>query len=95
MTNPEYNNHSEKVIVFKNLKTSNHPEKIIDFTFAKLFQTTKYDSNNKKIITVFRSHNANHRFSFSQFKNCIKALKIENFKKHFRTKKYILLHEIY
>ena len=69
-----------------------HPEKIIDYSFTKLFPR-EHKKNGKNIITFTRTYNPNHQFSFNKFKNCIKKLQIENFKKHLMIKKYYLLHD--
>ena len=70
-----------------------HSEKIIDYSFTKLFQPRKHKNNDKNVITFTRTCNPNHQFSFNKFKNCIKILQIENFKKHLMIKKYSLLHD--
>ena len=49
-----------------------HPEKIIDYSFTKLFQPRKHENNDKNVITFTRTYNPNHQFSFNKFKNCIK-----------------------
>ena len=69
-----------------------HPEKIIDYSFTKLFQPRKHENNDKNVITFTRTYNPNHQFSFNKFKIALKTLKIENFKKHLMIKKYSLLH---
>ena len=49
-----------------------HPEKIIDYSFIKLFQPGKQETNDKNDITFTRTYNSNHQFSFNKFKNIIK-----------------------
>ena len=69
-----------------------HLEKIIDYSFTKLFQPRKHENNDKNVITFTRTYNPNHQLSFNKFKIALKTLKIENFKKHLMIKKYSLLH---
>ena len=49
-----------------------HPEKIIDYSFTKLFQTRKHKNKDKNVITFTKTYNPNHQLSFNKFKNCIK-----------------------
>ena len=49
-----------------------YPEKIIDYSFIKIFQRTKNESNDINVITFTRTYNRNHQFSFNQFENCNK-----------------------
>ena len=57
-----------------------HPEKIIDYSFKKLFQPRKHKNNDKNVITFAKmllpshviKYNPNHQFSFNKFKTCIK-----------------------
>ena len=59
-----------------------HPEKIIDYSFTKLFQPRKHENNDKNVITFARTYNPNHQFSFNKFKNCIKNNTDREFQKH-------------
>ena len=69
-----------------------HPEKIIDYSFTKLFQPRKHEKNDKNVITFSRTYNPNHQFSFNRFKNCIKSTINREVQKAFYDKKYSLLH---
>ena len=70
-----------------------HSEKIIDYSFTKLFQPRKHENNEKNVITLTRTYNPNHQFSFSKFKNCIKYTTNRELQKAFNDKKYSLLHD--
>ena len=70
-----------------------HPEKIIDYSFTKLFQPRKHENNDKNVITFTRTYNPNHQFSFNKFKNCIKNTTNRELQKAFNDKKYSLLHD--
>ena len=37
-----------------------HPEKIIDYSFTKLFRPRKHENNDKNVITFTRTYNPNH-----------------------------------
>ena len=69
-----------------------HPEKIIDYSFTKLFQPRKHENNEKNVITFTRTYNPNHHFCFSRFKNCIKSTANRELQKGFNDKEYSLLH---
>ena len=69
-----------------------HPEKIIDYSFTKLFQPRKHEKNDKNVITFSRTYNPNHQFSFNRFKNCIKRTINREVQKAFYDKKYSLLY---
>ena len=43
------------------------PEKIIDYSFTKLFQPRKHENNDKNVITFTRTYNPNRQFSFNKF----------------------------
>ena len=42
-----------------------HPEKITEYSFAKLFQPRKHESNDKNFINFTRNYDPNHQFSFN------------------------------
>ena len=67
-----------------------HPEKIIDYSFTKLFQPRKHENNDKNVITFTRTYNPNHQFSFNKFKNCIKNTTNRELQKAFNDKKILL-----
>ena len=69
-----------------------HLEKIIDYSFTRLFQLRKHEKNDKNVITFSRTYNPNHQFSFNRFKNCIKRTINREVQKAFYDKKYSLLH---
>ena len=69
-----------------------HPEKIIDYSFTKLFQLRKHKNNDKTAITFTRTYNPNHQFSFNEFRNYIKNTTNRELQKAFNDKKYSLLH---
>ena len=66
-----------------------HPEKIIDYSFTKLFQPRKHENNDKNVITFARTYNPNHQFSFNRFKNCIKNNTIRELRKALNDKKIL------
>ena len=71
-----------------------HPEKIIDDSFTKLFQSRKHENDDKNVITFTRTHHPNHQFSFNKFKNYIKNTTNRELQKEFKhLKKYSLLHD--
>ena len=71
-----------------------HPEKIINYSFTKLFQPRKHENNDKNVITFTRIYNTNHQFSFNKFKNCIKSTTNIELQNAFNDKKkYSLLHD--
>ena len=55
-----------------NLLQRKPPEKIIDYSFIKLFQPRKQKSNEQTVITFTRACNSNHQFSFNKVKSSIK-----------------------
>ena len=61
-----------KKVPFQELKDhllkEKRPEKIIDYSFKKSFQPRKHESNDKNVITLTRTCNPNHQFSFKKFK---------------------------
>ena len=57
-----------------------------------MFQPRKHENNDKNVITITRTYNPNHQFSFNKLKT-LKTLQIENFKKHLMIEKYSLLHD--
>ena len=67
------------------------PQKIIDYSFTKLFKPRKRESNDKNnVITFTRTYNHNYLFYFNKFENCfLKTLQIENFKNHLMKKKVL------
>ena len=67
-----------------------HLEKIIDYSFTKLFQPRKHGHNGKNVITFTRTYNPNHHFSFNKFKNCIKNTRNRELQKAFNDKKILL-----
>ena len=64
----------------------NHPEKIIDYSFTKLFQPRKHENNYKNVITFSRTFNPNRQFSFNKFKSCIKSTANRKLQKVFNYK---------
>ena len=64
-----------------------HPEKVIDYSFTKLFQPRKHENNDRNVITFTRTQNPNHEFSFNKFKNCIKNITNRELQKEFHYKK--------
>ena len=71
------------------LTKKKHPKKVIDYSFAKLFQPRKNENIHKNIITFTRTYNLNHQFSFNKFKNCIKNTTNRELQKAFNDKKNI------
>ena len=69
-----------------------HSEKIIDCSFTKLFQPRKHENKGKNVITITRTYNLKHQFSFNKL-NTLKTLQIENFQKHLMIEKCSLLHD--
>ena len=67
-----------------------HPEKIIDYSFTKLFQPRKHGHNHKNVITFTRTYNPNHHFSFNKFKNRNKNTRNRELQKVFNDKKILL-----
>ena len=67
-----------------------HQEKIIYYSSTKLFQPRKHENNDKNFITVTRTYNLNHQFSFNKFKNCIKNTTCRELQKVFNDKKILL-----
>ena len=67
-----------------------HPEKVIDYSFTKLFQARKHENNDKNVITFTRTYIPNHQFSFNNFKNCIKNTTNKELQKAFNDKKIFL-----
>ena len=67
-----------------------HSEKIIDYSFTKLFQPRKHENNDKNVITFIKTYNPNHQFSFKKFKNCIKKTTNRELQKAFNDKKILL-----
>ena len=49
-----------------------HSEKIIDYSFTKLFRPRKHENNDKNVTTFTRTCNANYQFAFNKFKKLIK-----------------------
>ena len=70
-----------------------HPEKIIGYSFTKLFQPRKHENNGKNVITFTRTYNPNHQFSFNKFNNNIKFTTNRELQKHLKIKKYSSLQE--
>ena len=64
-----------------------HPEKIIDYSFTKLFKSRKHENNDKNVFTFTRTYNL-----IINLKNCIKNTTNRELKKAFNDKKYSLLH---
>ena len=72
----------------------NHSEKVIDYSFKKLFQPRKDKNNDKNVITFTRTYSPKHQFSLSQYKNCIKNTTNRELQKVFNDKKkYSVLHD--
>ena len=67
-----------------------HPEKIIDYSFTKLFQPRKHENNDKNVITFTRTCNPNYQFAFNKFKNCIKNTTNRELQKAFNDKNILL-----
>ena len=67
-----------------------HPEKIIGYSFTKLFQPRKHENNDKNLITFTITYNPNHQISFSKFKNCIKNATNRELQKAYNDKKILL-----
>ena len=76
-----------------NLMKRKHPETITEYSFAKLFQPRKHESNDKNIITFTRTCNSNCKFSFNILKNFIRNTANRELEKAFNNKKYPLLNE--
>ena len=70
-----------------------HPEKIIDYSFTKLFQPRKHENNDKNVITSLEVTILIIHFLLTNLKIALKTLQIENFKTHSMIKKYSLLHD--
>ena len=66
------------------------PEKVISYSFTKLFQPRKHENNGKNFITFTRTYNPNHQFSFNKFKNCIKNTTNREIQKAVNDKKILL-----
>ena len=67
-----------------------HPERIIDYSFTKLFQPWKHENNDKNIITFTRTYKPIHQFSFNKFENCIKNTTNTELQKAFNDIKILL-----
>ena len=65
-------------------------EKVISYSFTKLFQPRKHENNGKNFITFTRTYNPNHQFSFNKFKNCIKNTTNREIQKAVNDKKILL-----
>ena len=65
-----------------------HPEKIIDYSFTKLFQPRKHENNDKNVITFTRSYNPNHQFLSTGLKIALKTNR--ELQKAFNDKKILL-----
>ena len=76
-----------------NLMKRKHPETITEYSFAKLFQPRKHESNDKNIITFTRTCNSNCKFSFNILKNFIRNTANRELEKAFNNKKYSLLND--
>ena len=70
-----------------------HSEKIIDYSFTKLFRPRKHENNDKNVINFTRTYNLNHQFSFNKYKNCTKNTTNRELQKTFNDKKYSLIHD--
>ena len=55
----------------QNLLKTNHPDKIINYSFTKSFQPKNNKEENKEIITFTRTYNPNHNFNYNRFNNCL------------------------
>ena len=55
----------------QNLLKRNHPEKILNYSITKSFQSKNNNEENKEIITFTRTYNPNHNFNYNRFNNCL------------------------
>ena len=60
----------------------------LEIWLIKLCQPRKHENNDMNIVTFTRSYNDNPQFS-TNLKIALKSLQIDNFKKHFTTKKLL------
>ena len=65
-------------------------EKMIDYSFTKLFQPRKHEIHDKNVITFTRTFNPNHQFVFNIFKNCIRSTTNRELQKAFNDKNILL-----
>ena len=69
------------------------PEKIIDYSFTKLFQPRKHENNDKNFIPSLELKILIIDFLSPNLKIALKTPQIENFERHLMIKKYSLLHD--
>ena len=69
------------------------PEKIIDYSFTKLFQPRKHENNDKNFIPSLELKILIIDFLSPNLKIALKTPQTENFEKHLMIKKYSLLHD--
>ena len=69
------------------------PEKIIDYSFTKLFQPRKHENNDKNFIPSLELKILIINFLSPNLKIALKTPQIENFERHLMIKKYSLLHD--
>ena len=71
----------------QNLLKRNHPEKIINYSLTKSFQSKNNKEENKEIITFKRTYNPNHNFNYNRFNNCLNNINNRELRETFSNKK--------
>ena len=66
------------------------PEKIIDYSFTKLFQPRKHQVMTKVVLSSLELTILIINFWSANLKTAVKTLQLESFKKHLVTKKILL-----
>ena len=74
----------------QNLSKRNHPEKIINYSFTKSFQSKNNKEENKETITFTRTYNPNHNFNYNRFNNCLNNINNRELRETFSNKKVLL-----
>ena len=75
--------------VLKGNLIKRNSEKIIHYSFTKLFLPRKHVNNDKNIITFTTTYNPDHQFSFNKFKSSIKNTTNRKLQKAFNDKKIL------
>ena len=74
----------------QNLLKTNHPEKIINYSFTKSFQPKNNKEENKEIVTFTRTYNPNHNYNYNCLNNCLNNINNQELCKTFSNKKVLL-----
>lgn len=74
----------------KQLLSRNHPEKVINYSYSKIFEPKRNKDDNKDIITFTRTYNPNHHFNYNRFNNCLTNIYNYDLQHCFNNKKILL-----